>query len=103
MKWDKLQKDHYYLMRGLQSVVIFHFNGAIEDVSGYSGPSKRIGCYSFIHVGSRVKAYVRDTYVMAFLGKEFKEIAEDDYLKLIKLRKMFESVVFPLIKHLVKN
>lgn len=103
MKWDELQKDHYYLMRGLQSVVIFHFNGAIEDVSGYSGPSKRIGCYSLIHVGSRVKAYVRDAYVMAFLDKEFKEIAEDDYLKLIKLRKMFESVVFPLIKHLVKD
>ena len=103
MKWDELQKDHYYLIRGIQSVVIFHFNGDIEDTSGYSGPVKRIGCYSLIHVGARFKGYVRNTYAMAFLDKEFKEIAEDDYLKLMKLRKMFESAVFPLIKHLVKN
>ena len=103
MKWDELQKGHYYVGRNDKSILLFHFNGNIEDASGHNHPVKRIGCYSIIHVGDRVKAYVRNTYAMAFLDKEFKEIAEDDYLKLIKLRKMFESVVFPLIKQLVKN
>lgn len=104
MKHDELQKDHYYLMRGVKSIVLFHFSGNIEDASGYNNrPVKRIHCYSVIHVGDRVKAYVRDTCIMTFINQEFKEITEDNYLKLVKLRKMFELVIFPLIKQLVKN
>lgn len=103
MKWDELQKGHYYVGRNDKSIILFHFNGNIEDASGHNHPVKRIGCYSLMHVGVRVKSYVRDAIIIISPDKEFKEITEDDYLKLMKLRKMFESVVFPLIKQLVKN
>jgi len=103
MKWDELQKDHYYLIRGIQTIIIFHFNGSIEDAPGRSGPVKHIGCHSLMHVGPKFKSYGGNTNILAFPDKEFKEITEDDFLKLMKLIKMFESAVFPLIKHLVKN
>lgn len=103
MKWDELQKGHYYVGHNGSSIILFHFNGNIEDASGHNHPVKRIECYSLMHVGVRVKSYVRDAIIIVSLDEEFKEIAEDDYLKLMKLRKMFESVVFPLIKQLVKN